>query len=234
MEPKECASRGHVSYLQTSLFNCVANLAGLIYLWPGWPVVLQVVGLGGMLGSLILLSWAWQVKAWASKIYLIGPISWSGQKFLGPRGEQVDMNKDIPKGPKAKWAKQHSAGLSDWNTEVSQSPQQRPWSSSHLLLVLETKGPIAVVTCWMPRLENLRDRALKESTGSDTHSHVSISLFHILASNPPNPHHPTFWEWAALRSVRMGLGDRWRILTSWITLANHFKWAAGFSCVKWG
>lgn len=53
------------------------------------------------------------VKGLSSKIYLISPISWSEQKSLGARGEQVNIKKEIPKGPKAKWAKLHSGDLSD-------------------------------------------------------------------------------------------------------------------------
>lgn len=48
-----------------------------------------------------------------------------GQKPLGASSEQVSMNKEIPKRSKAKWAKQHSGGLS----EVSRSFGPYPtWS----------------------------------------------------------------------------------------------------------
>lgn len=52
-------------------------------------------------------------KGLASKIYIISPIFWPEKKLLGPKGEQIRIKKEIPKGPKANWAKFCSGDLYD-------------------------------------------------------------------------------------------------------------------------
>ena len=41
-----------------------------------------------------------------SKVYLTSILFYAGQKPLGGRGKQVNINREIPKGPKVKQAKQ--------------------------------------------------------------------------------------------------------------------------------
>lgn len=59
-------------------------------------------GTSGNAGKSHIVLWDLAGKGLASKIYLLSPMSWSGEKLMGARGEHTNIKKEVPKGWKAK------------------------------------------------------------------------------------------------------------------------------------